>query len=114
MIALEEAARVALRWFESQDLARLGVDAISACVKLRRALAPWGGSLPAKVEKPTLLDVFFLTDPSLLASLVRATTADIERRAALQKARPKRGSKNVGQKPAKKGGRRRPPGKGRL
>lgn len=28
--------------------------------------------------------------------------------------RPKRGSKNVGQKPAKKGGRRRPPGKGRL
>lgn len=28
--------------------------------------------------------------------------------------RPKRGSENVGQKPAQKRGRRRPPGKGRL
>lgn len=79
----------------------------------------------------------------VLYYLVRSKIEDIERRAALQKAYdaghlvrpgapltslshlsnreleelvdgPKRGLEKVGQKPAKKRGRQRPPGKGRL
>lgn len=75
MIELEEAARIALRWFEARGedhMVRLGPEALDARARLRQALIPWGGSLPSRVgrlraftlriDEPTLVRIDAMLD----------------------------------------------------